>query len=211
MVGGAVLPAEVLASISGFARYVDGSAPVKARIAAAADLQEVVGIAHQQGFSAVNVALLVDVLDLLQSADWIWRQRGQRWSDHLFVFSLVMLLTGKDGAPAAKPVAHSSISKSSAQRYSEAESARFIAYARANTRQIQPELKASHSLEDVLSVAHAHGFCLSRGDFLLNKHDWRDAFFPWAGRSTHEIRLFLHAGALDQHLGQRVGLPQAEL
>jgi acyl-ACP thioesterase len=74
----------------------------------------------------------------------------------------------------------------------ENEAIEFYEYAKL-TKDIQEELRCSKTLDEVVEVARSHGFLVRKVDFLMNKHVWKDDFFPWSKLTTQETREFMHS------------------
>jgi hypothetical protein len=185
------LDASEIKILADFARFVDREDIARTRIRNALTLDEVILIAHFYGFKEISIELFIKATNLLISTDWIWKKYGKRWSDHVFMLSLMMLTQDKICEPeefellSTNEVASEVVNE-------ENEAIAFYEYARL-TRDLQIELKQARTIDEVVCVARSHGFLVRKVDFLMNKHEWRDEFFPWGNMSMHEIREFMHA------------------
>jgi hypothetical protein len=176
--------------LADFARFVDREHIAITRIRNALTLDEVVLIAHFYGFTKISIELFIKATNLLVSTDWIWQKYGRRWSDHVFMLSLMMLTQDKIcksddfqllGSEKAASEVVNAVNEATA----------FYEYAKL-TKELQAELRQAQTIDEVVYVARSHGFLVRKVDFLLNKHEWRDDFFPWGNMSMHEIREFMH-------------------
>jgi hypothetical protein len=174
-----------------FARFVDKENIARVRIKNALTLDEVALIAHFYGFSDISLGLFIKATNLLISTDWIWKKYGKRWIDHIFMLSLMMLTQDKIRKPDEVQLLDTNEAASEVVNV-ENEAIAFYEYAKL-TKDIQEELRSSKTLDEVVEAARSHGFLVRKVDFLMNKHEWRDDFFPWGKMSTHEIREFMHA------------------
>jgi hypothetical protein len=185
------LDASEIKILADFARFVDRENIARTRIRNALTLDEVVLIAHFYGFREISIELFIKATNLLISTDWIWKKYGRRWSDHVFMLSLMMLTQDKIQEPDEFQLLDTNESASDVIN-AEYEAKAFYEYARL-TKDLQIELRQAKTIDEVVCVARSHGFLLRKVDFLMNKHEWRDDFFPWGKMSTHEIREFMHA------------------
>ncbi|MEA5416970.1 Nif11-like leader peptide family natural product precursor [Synechococcus sp. BA-132 BA5] len=180
-----MLSADKLQILSEFARYVDAYPAVRELVVAASSLGEVEMLAFRYGFPDINEDLLKEAACLLSSHHWVWKENGQRWSDH--VFSMALALTLQEGTHGVElcRIAEDT-------HFSDAEASRFYSYAQHN-HNIQIQLKNASSISEVVAIVRSYGFRLRSTDFILRKHEWRDHFFPWAGFSTNKVRHFMHS------------------
>jgi hypothetical protein len=174
-----------------FARFVDKENIARVRVKNALTLDEVVLIAHFYGFRDISVELFIKATNLLVSTDWIWKKYGKRWIDHIFMLSLMMLTQDKIREPEEVQLLDTNEAASEVVN-TENEAIAFYEYAKL-TKDIQEELICSKTLDEVVEAARSHGFMVRKVDFLMNKHEWKDNFFPWGKMSTQETREFMHA------------------
>jgi hypothetical protein len=177
--------------LADFARFVDRENIARTRIRNALTLDEVVLIAHFYGFRDISVELFIKATSLLISTDWIWKKYGRKWSDHVFMLSLMMLTQDKISEPEEVQLLDTNGATSESVN-AENEAKAFYEYARL-TKDLQIELKQARTIDEVVCAARSHGFLVRKVDFLMNKHEWRDDFFPWANMSIHKTREFMHA------------------
>jgi hypothetical protein len=176
--------------LADFARFVDRENIARTRIRNALTLDEVVLIAHFYGFRDISVELFIKATSLLISTDWIWKKYGRRWSDHVFMLSLMMLTQDKISEPEEVQLLDTNGATSESVN-AENEAKAFYEYARL-TKDLQIELKQARTIDEVVCAARSHGFLVRKVDFLMNKHEWQDGFFPWGNMTTHETRGFMH-------------------
>lgn len=200
---GATMPlgAMEIRMLADFARFVDRETVARMRVRGARSLGDVVSVARSYGFDAISVNLLVKASHCLVTTDWIWQKFGRRWSDHLFVLSLMHLTDGqlkqywRDSSPQHSSAEGSSVGASSGEGSAyrrDREARAFYDYVK-KVPHVQLRLMRSRSIDEVVDVARSCGFLLEKVDFLMRKHEWRDDFFPWSGMSTQQVREFMHA------------------
>lgn len=131
-----------LHTLAAFARHVDRQQTVREAIRAANHLGEVAAIAHRLGFATINEERLVEACLGTSHSSWVWHPQGRRWSDHVFILALAMLIDGK-------PVDSGGT-----------ELAQFYAYVEGCPAARQ-ELMATRSRQELIAVARAHGFLVS--------------------------------------------------
>jgi hypothetical protein len=178
--------------ISAFARFVDCSPQARAKVVSTSTLDEVVALAHSLGYHGISVKLLLKVGVAFSCSDWVWRENGARWSDHVFSLALAMLT-------AAKSIQHRDLQCSTACPniiYNDEEAEAFYEYAQKN-EEIQEKLKCSRSINEVVRVARQEGFRLRKIDFIIRKREWQDSFFPWGGMPYHKVSEFMHRDELE--------------
>ena len=130
-----MLSAEKLQTLSEFARYVDEHPAVRALIVAASSLGEVEALACKCGFPKINEELLKEAARLLSSHHWVWKENGQRWSDHVFTMALAMSLQEVSADTALCRIAED-------MHFRDAEASRFYRFACRNPG-IQAQLKGA--------------------------------------------------------------------
>jgi hypothetical protein len=176
--------------LADFARFVDRENIARTRIRNALTLDEVVLVAHFYGFREISIELFIKATSLLISTDWIWKKYGRRWSDHVFMLSLMMLTQDKISEPEEVQLLDTNEFRSEVVN-ADNEAKAFYEYAKL-TKDLQIELRQSQTIDEVVYAARSHGFLIRKVDFLMNKHEWQDDFFPWGNMSTHETRGFMH-------------------
>lgn len=178
--------------ISAFARFVDTSPHTRAKVVSTSTLDEVVALAHSLGYQGISIKLLIKVGVAFRCSDWVWRENGARWSDHVFSLALAMITEAKS--------IHNKDIQCSANYpsivYNDEEAKAFYEYAQ-NNKDIQEKLKCSRSINQVVRVARQEGFRLRKVDFIIRMHEWQDSFFPWGGMPHHRVREFMHRDELE--------------
>jgi len=77
--------------LAGFARFVDKDSIARNRVKNSHRLSEVVLIARFYGFAEITEEILLTATSLLYCKDWAWQRFGRKWSDQLFILSLLLL------------------------------------------------------------------------------------------------------------------------
>jgi hypothetical protein len=173
-----------------FARFVDKENIARTRIRNALTLDEVVLIAHFYGFREISIELFIKATSLLFNTDWTRKKYGKSWGVHVFTLTLMML--AQDKICEAEEVQLLNTNEATSEVVNaENEAIEFYEYAKL-TKDIQEELRCSKTLDEVVEVARSHGFLVSKVDFLMNKHVWKDDFFPWSKLTTQETKEFMH-------------------
>lgn len=175
-----------------FSRFVDLQNIARIQIKNAINLDEVVAIAHSYGFKDISVELFVKANDFLYSTDWAWKEDGRRWIDHVFMLSLATLTQDKVCEEEKKFQTLNINELSSDIVNAEDDAIAFYKHAKSN-KDLQDALKQSKTMDEVINIARSHGFKVRKNEFIMNKHSWKDNFFPWANMSTQETREFMHA------------------
>jgi hypothetical protein len=85
-----MLESDELNCISAFARVVDCSPQIRAEIANASTIEDVVSIAHLFGHCKISTKLLVKAAEVLRSSEWVWEESGSRWNN-FFSLALAMI------------------------------------------------------------------------------------------------------------------------
>jgi hypothetical protein len=182
---------EELRAIADFARFVDKCMAARDMVVSCSSPNQVAKVARYYGYTKVTAELLEIARNKLNWTDWIWQKIGREWRDYVYILSLLSL---SDEGLLDRKIDHASSQYTDTRWnvYSRFEIDTFYEYAK-TTKEMQKELRASRSIEGVAKVAEAHGFYIKSIDILMNKHEWRDEFFPWAGMSIQESREFMHS------------------
>lgn len=143
-------------------------------------------IAASHGFRRVTAKSIARIAKQLKTAGESQALSKKEEADYLFCVLLVITMgrqgRTKQGSPNSLPLLE----------YDNQKASEFYNCAK-NNEAIQLQLAMTKNLDDFLKVVRSHGLALEKIDILMHRHQWREAFFPWAQLSPKQSQQFVQS------------------